>query len=116
MSASVILLLIVAAAALAFGNTFTAITDAYYRGLWMLLPFTMQMTLILVLSTVVSGTMVFRRLVVSLARWPRTLTQVIALSVVLEAALSYCTGVSASRSHRSSRSTSARRRKRRAFP
>ncbi len=116
MSASVILLLIVAAAALAFGNTFTAITDAYYRGLWMLLPFTMQMTLILVLSTVVSGTTVFRRLVVSLARWPRTLTQVIALSVVLEAALSYCTGASASRSHRSSRSTSARRRKRRAFP
>ena len=89
MSASVILLLIVAAAALAFGNPVTAITDAYYRGLWMLLPFTMQMTLILVLSTVVSGTMLFRRLVVSLARWPRTLTQVIALSVVLEAALSY---------------------------
>ena len=64
-SASVILLLIVAAAALAFGNTFTAIADAYYRGLWMLLPFTMQMTLILVLSTVVSGTPLFRRLVVA---------------------------------------------------
>jgi short-chain fatty acids transporter len=89
MSASVILLLIVAAAALAFGNTFAAIADAYYRGLWMLLPFTMQMTLILVLSTVVIGTPLFRRLVVALARWPRTLTQVIALGVVLEAALSY---------------------------
>ena len=66
--ASVILLLIVAAAALAFGNTFAAIADAHYRGLWMLLPFTMQMTLILVLSTVVSGTPLFRRLVVGLAR------------------------------------------------
>ena len=88
-SASVILLLIVAAAALAFGNTFTAIADAYYRGLWMLLPFTMQMTLILVLSTVVTGTPLLRRLVVGLARWPRTLTQVIALGVVLDAALSY---------------------------
>lgn len=88
-SASVILLLIVAAAALAFGNTFAAIADAYYRGLWMLLPFTMQMTLILVLSTVVSGTPLFRRLVVALARRPRTLTQVIALGVVLNAALSY---------------------------
>ena len=76
MSASVILLLIVAAAALAFGNTFAAITDAYYRGLWMLLPFTMQIT-------------------------PRSHT---------------CTGASASRSCHSSRSTSARRRKRRAFP
>ena len=89
MSASVILLLIVAGAALAFGNTFSAISDAYYRGLWMLLPFTMQMTLILVLSSVVSGTPLFRRLVVGLAGWPRTLTQVIALGVVLEAALSY---------------------------
>jgi short-chain fatty acids transporter len=88
-SASVILLLIVAAAALAFGNTPSAIADAYYRGLWMLLPFTMQMTLILVLSTVVSGTPLFRRLVVALARWPRTLIQVIALGVVLNAALSY---------------------------
>ena len=88
-SASVIMLLIVAAAALAFGNPFAAITDAYYRGLWMLLPFTMQMTLILVLSTMVTGTPIFRRLVVGLARWPRTLTQVIALGVVLEAALSY---------------------------
>ena len=56
MSASVILLLIVAGTALAFGNTFAALADAHYRGLWMLLPFTMQMTLILVLSTVVSGT------------------------------------------------------------
>ena len=88
-SASVILLLIVVAAAMAFGNTFTIITDAYYRGLWMLLPFTMQMTLILVLSTVVSGTALFRHIVVTLARWPRTLTQVIALGVVLNAALSY---------------------------
>jgi short-chain fatty acids transporter len=88
-SASVILLLIVAAAALAFGNTFATIADAYYRGLWMLLPFTMQMTLILVLSSVVIGTPFFRGLVVALARWPRTLTQVIALGVVLEAALSY---------------------------
>ena len=50
-SASVILLLVVAGAALAFGTAPGAIVDAYYRGLWMLLPFTMQMTLILVLSS-----------------------------------------------------------------
>jgi short-chain fatty acids transporter len=88
-SASVILLLIVAGAALAFGNTVSAVADAYYRGLWMLLPFTMQMTLILVLSAVVTGTPLFRRIVVGLARRPRTVTQVIVLGVVLEAALSY---------------------------
>jgi short-chain fatty acids transporter len=88
-SASVILLLVVAAAALALGTAPGAIADAYYRGLWMLLPFTMQMTLILVLSAVVSGTAFFRRVVVALARKPRTLTQVIAFSVLLDAAASY---------------------------
>src|SRR6476469_5905538 len=88
-SASVILLLVVAVAALAFGTAPGAIVDAYYRGLWMLLPFTMQMTLILVLSAVVSGTPFFRRLVVALARKPRTLTQVIVFSVLLNATASY---------------------------
>ena len=79
----------VAGAALAFGAAPGAVVDAYYRGLWMLLPFTMQMTLILVLSAIVSGTPFFRRLVVTLARKPRTLTQVIAFSVLLNAAVSY---------------------------
>ena len=88
-SASVMLLLVVAAAALAFGTAPGAIVDAYYRGLWMLLPFTMQMTLILVLSAVVSGTPFFRRVVVALARKPRTLTQVIAFGVLLNATASY---------------------------
>jgi short-chain fatty acids transporter len=88
-SASVMLMLVVAGAALAFGTAPGDVVDAYYRGLWMLLPFTMQMTLILVLSAVVSGTPLFRRLVVALARQPRTLTQVIAVSVMLDAAASY---------------------------
>ena len=59
-SASVILLAVVVAAALAIGNPPATVVDAYYRGLWMLLPFTMQMTLILVLSAVVSSTPLFR--------------------------------------------------------
>lgn len=88
-SASVILLLVVAGAALALGAAPGSVVDAYYRGLWMLLPFTMQMTLILVLSAVVSGTPFFRRLVLTLARTPRTLTQVIVVSVLLNACVSY---------------------------
>jgi short-chain fatty acids transporter len=88
-SAAVILMIIVVVAALAFGSPAAAIGDAYYRGLWMLLPFTMQMTLILVLSALVSATPFFRRVVVALARKPRTLTQVIVFSVVLDAAASY---------------------------
>ena len=63
--------------------------DAYYRGLWMLLPFTMQMTLILVLSAVVSSTPLFRAAVVALADRPTTLAQVVSLAVGLGAALGY---------------------------
>ncbi|MBK5298668.1 MAG: short-chain fatty acid transporter, partial [Vicinamibacteria bacterium] len=88
-SASVILLGVVVAAALAIGNPPTTVVDAYYRGLWMLLPFTMQMTLILVLSAVVSTTPLFRTAVVALADLPRTLTQVVALAVGLGATLGY---------------------------
>ena len=88
-SASVILLAVVVAAALAIGNPATTVVDAYYRGLWMLLPFTMQMTLILVLSAVVSSTPLFRRAVVALADRPTTVGQVVALAVGLGAALAY---------------------------
>ena len=41
-SASVVLLVVVVCAALATGNAPRAVGGAYYRGLWMLLPFTMQ--------------------------------------------------------------------------
>lgn len=88
-AASVIMLVILAAIALALGDTVTATVAAYYRGLWMLLPFSMQMTLILVLSGVVSATPVFRRAVCALAMRPRSVTQVISLSVAVTCALSY---------------------------
>ena len=88
-SASVILLAVVVVAALASGNSPATVGDAYYRGLWMLLPFTMQMTLILVLSAVVSATPLFRAAIVRLADIPRTLPQVVALAVGLGAAFSY---------------------------
>ena len=88
-SASVILLAVVVVAALAIGNPPGTVVDAYYRGLWMLLPFTMQMTLILVLSAVVSTTPLFRRAVVALADRPTSIGQVVALAVGLGAALAY---------------------------
>ena len=89
-SASVVLLLLVVAAALATGDAPSTVADAYYRGLWMLLPFTMQMTLILVLSAVVAASPLFRRAVVALAGLPQSVTGVVALSVGLAAVLSYC--------------------------
>ena len=46
--------------ALALGNSPGKTLDAYYQGLWMLLPFTMQMTLIIVLSSVLGATPFFK--------------------------------------------------------
>ena len=75
--------------ALALGNSFTTTLDAWYRGLWMLLPFTMQMTLVLLLGCVLASTPLFRRMVVAISRLPRTSTQVIIASVLCVAAISY---------------------------
>src|ERR1043165_797849 len=79
-SASVILTLVIAGAALALGNPVSKVVDAYHEGLWMLLAFTMQMTLIIVLSSVLGSTPVFRSAVARLARLPRTRNQTIVLA------------------------------------
>jgi short subunit fatty acids transporter len=50
-TASVNLALAMLGIALVLGNPLTRIMDAYHQRLWMLLQFTMQMTLIIVLSS-----------------------------------------------------------------
>jgi short-chain fatty acids transporter len=87
-TASILLILVLFAAALALGNSVEATADAYYRGLWMLLPFTMQMTLIIVLSSVLGFTPVFRKAVVALSRLPKTANQVLIVAVLLAGLLS----------------------------
>lgn len=89
LTTSIGLLVLVFAIALIMGNSIGATMDAYYRGLWSLLPFTMQMTLILVLSSALGATMFFRRLVISLSRLPRSTSQVLGSMILLTAALSY---------------------------
>src|SRR5688572_27244487 len=89
-TAGIILTLIVAGAALAMGNSALAVMDAYYRGFWMLLTFTMQMTLIIVLSTALSNTGPLRNAVAALARMPRTRSQMIALAFLANGVCSYC--------------------------
>ncbi len=89
-TASVILLLLLAGAALALGNPGGQVMDAYYRGLWMLLPFTMQMTLIIVLSSALSSAPAVRAGILWLAGLPKTRGQVIALGVLVVAAAAYC--------------------------
>jgi len=71
-SAGVILTVVIIAVSLAMGNPLTLVMEAYYQGLWMLLPFTMQMTLVIVLSSALAATPFFRKAIAALARIPRT--------------------------------------------
>jgi short-chain fatty acids transporter len=86
---AIILMVILGALSLMLGNTVTETVDAYYRGLWMLLAFTMQMTLILTLSLVLADSPLFKNGVIRLSRLPRTPAQVVIGSVLLSAAIAY---------------------------
>jgi len=87
---SVLLLVILVAAALALGNPVARVVDAYYRGFWSLLAFTGQMTFIIVLGGALSATPFFRRMIGRLACVPRTREQAIALSAFCTACCAYC--------------------------
>ena len=89
MSTAVLMLVLLALAALGTGNSATTVMDAFYRGLWMLLPFTMQMTLILVLSSTLGAAPVFRRIVARLARIPTSRGGVVSLACFVVACLAY---------------------------
>src|SRR5262249_7697472 len=86
---STILLIVVAIISLSIGASVTATIDNYYRGLWMLLAFTMQMTLILASSLILASTTAFRKTVLWLSRLPRTTAQVVALAVLCTAFIAY---------------------------
>ncbi len=88
-TACVVLLVLLFLAALLLGNSPAKVMDAYYQGLWMLLSFTMQMTLIIVLSSVLGSTPLFRKTVIALSRIPRTTNEVVLIGGLLTAVLSY---------------------------
>jgi short-chain fatty acids transporter len=88
-TASVMLLVILAVMSLVMGNSAGKTLDAYYQGLWMLLPFTMQMTLIIVLSSVLGATPFFKTVITRLSQLPKTQFQAIALSVLVTAVSAY---------------------------
>ena len=89
MSTAVGMLVLLAVGALAIGNSALVVMDAFYRGLWMLLPFTMQMALILVLSSTLGTAPVFTRAVARLSRVPQTQAQVFAVACLVVACLAY---------------------------
>jgi short-chain fatty acids transporter len=86
---SILLLVLMFALSLSVGADIPATMDAYYRGLWNLLTFTMQMTLILVLSLILGATPTFRRIIASVSRLPRTRVQVVVLAVLTGAVVAY---------------------------
>jgi short-chain fatty acids transporter len=86
---AIVLMVVLFVLSLSLGGSVATTMDAYYRGLWMLLAFTMQMTLILVLSLILGSTWLFRNMVVSVSRLPRTTTQVVVLAVLCGAVVAY---------------------------
>lgn len=86
---SILLLVILFVLAVSIDTPFAAAMDAYYRGLWNLLAFTMQMTLILVLSLILGATPFFTRIIISLSRLPKTSTQVVIGASLCGAAIAY---------------------------
>lgn len=86
---SILLLIVLFLLALGIGTPLAETTDAYYRGLWNLLAFTMQMTLILVLSLILGATTFFKNLVQAAARLPRSPGQVVALAILSAGLVAY---------------------------
>ncbi|MEO8370752.1 MAG: TIGR00366 family protein [Candidatus Solibacter sp.] len=88
-TAGAILTVITIGVALALGNTVTKVLDSYHQGLWMLLSFTMQMTLILVLSMALAATPFLRHAIARLAQMPKTRNQYIGLAFMACGITSY---------------------------
>lgn len=88
-STSILLMVALIAVSLGIGTPMSVTLDAYYRGLWNLLAFTMQMTLILVLSLILGATPFFKQLIVSLSRLPRSVPQVVTGAVLTSGAIAY---------------------------
>ncbi|WP_324320438.1 TIGR00366 family protein [Povalibacter sp.] len=86
---SILLLIILVAMSLGIGTSLADTMNAYYDGLWNLLAFTMQMTLILVLSLILGSTPFFKRTIIRLSQLPRTVPQVVAGSVLTSAVIAY---------------------------
>jgi short-chain fatty acids transporter len=86
---SIVLMVALVALALGIGTSVPDTLDAYYRGLWSLLAFTMQMTLILVLSLILGATPFFKKIIVTLSRLPRSVPQVVVGAVLTSGAIAY---------------------------
>jgi short-chain fatty acids transporter len=88
-TSAVIMVIILFLYAWSIGVPADKTTDAFYRGLWMLLAFTMQMTLIITLSAVFGQSPIFRKAIMALAKVPNSPFQVVILAALATAVLGY---------------------------
>jgi short-chain fatty acids transporter len=88
-SSAVFMVLILFVFALSIGVPAEKAGEAYYKGFWMLLAFTMQMTLIITLSAVFGQAPLFRKIIMYLAAIPKTPFQVVAVATLLTCVLAY---------------------------
>jgi len=70
---------VVAAGVLATPSTITNVVDAWGRGFWDLIPFTMQMALVIITGHVLATSRPMGRLIQRVAAWPTTPRGAVAL-------------------------------------
>src|SRR5262245_61546315 len=72
-------LIVVIAAITATPSTLAQVVDAWGRGLWDLIPFTLQMALVIITGHVLATSAAMGRVIRAVARWPRTPKGAVAL-------------------------------------
>jgi short-chain fatty acids transporter len=65
-------LLVVGAAVVATPTPVSGVVDAWGRGFWELIPFTMQMSMVIITGYVLASAPPMQRLIRAVARWPRS--------------------------------------------
>src|SRR5258706_16255372 len=71
--------IVIVAALTATASTATQVVDAWGRGFWELIPFTLQMALVIITGHVLATSPPMGRLIRAIASWPRTPRGAVAL-------------------------------------
>src|SRR5204863_2805307 len=81
--------IVIAAALAVTGATLVAVVDAWGRGFWELIPFTLQMSLIIITGHVLATSPPMERVIDRIASWPRTPRGAVALVTFVTLACSW---------------------------
>ena len=81
--------IVFAAALISTPSPITSIVDAWGRGFWDLIPFTLQMSLVIITGHVLATSPPMRRMIRTIARWPTTPRAAVALVALFAMASSW---------------------------